>query len=40
MRQPDIEIYLKDADVDHKAIAAWLGKALGPCSDCAERPDV
>ena len=30
MRQPDIEIYLKDADVDYKAIAAWLGTALGP----------
>ena len=29
MRQPDIEIYLKDADVDYKAIAAWLGAALG-----------
>lgn len=29
MRQPDIEIYLKDADVDHKAIAAWLTQALG-----------
>ena len=28
MRQPDIEIYLKDADVDHKAISAWLGAAL------------
>ena len=27
MRQPDIEIYLKDADVDHKAISAWLGAA-------------
>ena len=30
MRQPDIEIYLKDAD--HIAIANWLGEALGPCS--------
>ena len=30
MRQPDIEIYLKDAD--HQAVAAWLGVALGPCS--------
>src|SRR5476651_346214 len=29
MRQPDIEIYLKDADVDHKAIVAWLPKAVG-----------
>ncbi|MBD9485033.1 hypothetical protein IB229_18770 [Pseudomonas sp. PDM14] len=31
MRQPDIEIYLKDAD--HKAIAAWLNDAIGPVSD-------
>ena len=30
MRQPDIEIYLKD--VDHHAIAAWLSEALGPCT--------
>ena len=37
MRQPDIEIYLKDADVDHKAIAAWLGAALGPCSDWVQK---
>jgi len=37
MRQPDIEIYLKDADVDHKAIAAWLGEALGPCSDWQQK---
>lgn len=31
MRQPDIEIYLKDAD--HKAIAAWLSQAIGPVSE-------
>ena len=31
MRQPDIEIYLKDADTDHKAIAQWLGEVLGTC---------
>lgn len=31
MRQPDIEIYLKDTD--HKAIAAWLGQAIGPVSE-------
>lgn len=31
MRQPDIEIYLKDAD--HRAIAAWLTDAIGPCSE-------
>ena len=30
MRQPDIEIYLKDAD--HHAITGWLSEALGPCS--------
>lgn len=31
MRQPDIEIYLKDAD--HRAIADWLSQAIGPCSE-------
>jgi hypothetical protein len=30
MRQPDIEIYLKDAD--QAAVTAWLEEALGPCS--------
>lgn len=30
MRQPDIEIYLKDAE--HPAITAWLSGAIGPCS--------
>jgi hypothetical protein len=30
MRQPDIEIYLKDAD--QQAITAWLNTALGPCT--------
>lgn len=30
MRQPDIEIYLKDAD--HNAIGAWLEAAIGPCT--------
>jgi hypothetical protein len=30
MRQPDIEIYLKDAERD--AVSAWLEAALGPCS--------
>jgi hypothetical protein len=37
MRQPDIEIYLKDDDVDHKAITAWLTNAIGPCSDWAHK---
>jgi hypothetical protein len=37
MRQPDIEIYLKDADVDHKAITHWLTAAIGPCSEWAQR---
>ena len=37
MRQPDIEIYLKDADVDHRAIVAWLGAALGPCTDWVQK---
>ncbi|WP_043306962.1 hypothetical protein [Pseudomonas sp. ML96] len=31
MRQPDIEIYLKDAD--QQSIAAWLNEAIGPCSE-------
>lgn len=31
MRQPDIEIYLKDAD--HRDVAAWLSQAIGPCSE-------
>ncbi len=35
MRQPDIEIYLKDAD--HQAVAAWLTQALGPCSDWQQK---
>lgn len=30
MRQPDIEIYLRDAE--HPAIAAWLSAAIAPCS--------
>ncbi len=30
MRQPDIEIYLKDAD--HIAIGEWLSNALGTCT--------
>ena len=35
MRQPDIEIYLKDAE--QPAIAAWLSQALGPCSDWQQK---
>ena len=30
MRQPDIEIYLKDAD--HQSVGPWLSSALGTCS--------
>jgi len=37
MRQPDIEIYLKDTDVDHKQVAEWLGQALGACSEWQQR---
>jgi hypothetical protein len=37
MRQPDIEIYLKDADVDHKAITAWLTQAIGPCTEWTQK---
>ena len=37
MRQPDIEIYLKDADVDYKAVADWLSEALGQCSEWVKK---
>lgn len=37
MRQPDIEIYLKDTDVSREAITAWLAEAIGPCSDWQQR---
>ncbi|WIX04024.1 hypothetical protein QK899_06240 [Pseudomonas sp. AR5] len=30
MRQPDIEIYLKDASQD--AVSQWLAEAIGPCT--------
>ncbi|PAU57947.1 hypothetical protein [Pseudomonas indica] len=30
MRQPDIEIYLKDADQED--VTRWLSEALGPCT--------
>ncbi len=30
MRQPDIEIYLKDAD--HQSVGPWLSSVLGTCS--------
>lgn len=30
MRQPDIEIYLRDAD--YPAVTAWLEQAIGPCT--------
>jgi hypothetical protein len=30
MRQPDIEIYLKDAD--RQSVSEWLAETLGPCS--------
>ena len=32
MRQPDIEIYLKEA-VTYKDVEAWLANVLGPCTD-------
>lgn len=35
MRQPDIEIYLKDAELD--AISAWLRAALGDCGEWQAR---
>ena len=35
MRQPDIEIYLKDAD--QQAVTDWLGVAIGPCSAWQQR---
>ena len=30
MRQPDIEIYLRDAS--QEAVGEWLAEAIGPCS--------
>ena len=30
MRQPDIEIYLKDAS--QQAVSDWLAEAIGPCT--------
>ncbi|WP_263141497.1 hypothetical protein [Pseudomonas sp. RIT-PI-AD] len=38
MRQPDIEIYLKDAD--HRAVTDWLSVALGPCADWRQQGQV
>lgn len=35
MRQPDIEIYLKDAT--HQKIAAWLCTALGECTEWEQK---
>lgn len=35
MRQPDIEIYLKEAT--HKEIAAWLSTALGECTEWVQK---
>lgn len=35
MRQPDIEIYLKDAELP--AVTAWLEQAIGPCSEWQTR---
>lgn len=35
MRQPDIEIYLKDAS--QQAVADWLSEVLGPCSAWQQR---
>ena len=32
MRQPDIEIYLKEA-VTYKDVEAWLAEVLGPCTE-------
>lgn len=35
MRQPDIEIYLKDAS--QQAITEWLSETLGTCSEWQQR---
>ncbi|CAD5109089.1 hypothetical protein [Zestomonas carbonaria] len=35
MRQPDIEIYLKDADRD--AVIRWLSQTLGPCTEWRQK---
>ena len=35
MRQPDIEIYVKECDMT--AIAEWLSQAIGPCTPWQKR---
>ncbi|MBB3104828.1 hypothetical protein [Azomonas macrocytogenes] len=38
MRQPDIEIYLKDAD--RQTVGTWLEQSLGPCSPWQSKGEV
>ncbi|MCL7462530.1 hypothetical protein [Pseudomonas sp. NW5] len=38
MRQPDIEIYLKDVELP--AVSAWLEQAIGPCTPWQTRGQV
>jgi len=39
MRQPDIEIYLKEA-VTYKDVAEWLSSVLGACSEWKQKGQV
>ncbi len=39
MRQPDIEIYLKEA-VTYKDVAEWLSTVLGTCSEWKQKGQV
>ncbi|TWR90004.1 hypothetical protein FJD38_10830 [Pseudomonas saxonica] len=40
MRQPDIEIYLKEAKSGHEHVVEWLSKALGPCTPWVKKGQV
>ena len=40
MRQPDIEIYLKEAKSGHEHVVKWLSEALGPCKPWEKKGQV
>ena len=40
MRQPDIEIYLKEAKAGHEHVVTWLSEALGPCTPWVKKGQV
>lgn len=37
MRQPDIEIYLKDSDVTQQQVTTWLTQAVGTCGEWKQK---